>query len=311
MLTMHGPLPLLPGFPQPGAGEAKEGAPPSKAPPRRDGASPRKQSVPEKPPDPDAPPDAERKQPKTPGDVRVTVQLPQEEFDAGAPVPAMVTAAPTGELASAKTFDVRIAVDEADADSGATLHVDPAVPDGMRTEVDVAKVPALKLVPGEHTLRARLTTRDSHEEHWSDPVTFRIRPPKDDKKDDQGPKGDQPKPKPKPEPQEKPQQREPQAPPKQDDPKKGGGPPPLPPAALDRKVVVPLFRDGEEVKKTGLVLVLDPSGGTGAPPARRPLDDALPEARRQAEESVDNARVPAEDKALVRRYFDGLETLRK
>src|SRR5204863_8350064 len=121
--------------------------------------------------------------------------------------------------------------------------------------------PGLKLEPGEHAARARLTTRSTHEEHFSEPVKFRIRPPKNDDKDggDKSPKQ-----------KEKPQPQQPQ--PKSGDPKKeppppkSDGNPPPPPAVLDKKVVVPLFGEGEEVKKHGLVLVLDPGGGIETPP---------------------------------------------
>ena len=137
-------------------------------------------------------------------------------------------------------------------------------------------------------------------------MKFRIRPPKDDK-DENRPKKDPP-PKRKAVPQPEPRSGDPDK--KQDEPNQPGPPPP-PPASLEKKVVVPLFGEGETVHKKGLVLVLDPGGGTDALPTRRPIDEALERAKRRAEEAVDRAGVRAEDRDLVRRYFELLEALRR
>jgi hypothetical protein len=314
LLTVGGPLRWLPGISKDG-GEPSADVPPTKDAPHRDGKEPEKPRDPDKPPPkPDAAPTPQTPKHPTPeGHVLVAIKPTKEEYEAEEPVNVAVSATATGEIAGTRTFDLRVSVDGVDVDAGVEMNVDPSRPEGDHEDVDLRKVPGLKIDAGEHVARARLTTRTTHEEYESAPAKFRVKPkPQDDKKkDDDDNKGGAPKPKPKPQPQQpKPEQ-------KSEDPSKKEGrppteaPPPPPPAAMDKKVVVPLFGEGEEVKKRGLVLVLDPGGGLETPPKERPLDEALPDARRRAESAVDRAGVRPEDRELVRRYFELLEALRK
>lgn len=301
---------IWPGRPAPGGEPSPEAAAVADS-PQREGGTPGPGPVrPSEPP----PPQGAHKDDTTapaPGDVRVAIRPSKQEFAADEPVTVTVSAAPTGELAGPRTYDVRVAVDGIDVDTGSELTVNPSVAPGSGAEIDLRKVPGLKLPAGEHEVRARLTTRTTHEDHASAPARFRIRPPKDETRKDEGGDGKKPKPKP-PEPQPKepppPQPGDPKRNEKQPPPPQGALPPPPP---LDRHVVVPLFGEGDEVKKKGVVLVIDPSGGTATPQARRPLDDVLTDARRRAEDAVDSARVPAADRDLVRRYFELLEALRR
>jgi hypothetical protein len=304
LLTIGGPIRLLPGIS--GGGEESAVVPPDeRAPPgthRRPG-----RDRPDAPEDPAKEPEEKEpdrtKPPEPEGDVRVVLRMAKDEFDDKEPVEGEVLAASTGGPVAARTYDVRISVDGVEADTGAEVTVDAAQPQGGRAELDLRKVPGLKLAPGEHVARARLTTRTSHEEHASEPVKFVIRPPK---KDDGSNGGGPPKPKPKPKPDPNSQSGQPE---KKEEP--AAQAPPLPPPETEKHVVTPLFGEGDLVKKKGLVLVLDPGGGTAGPPSQKPLADVLPDAKRRAEEAVDLARVPAEDRDLVRRYFELLEELRK
>ena len=303
LLTIGGPLSWLPGSksdatrdpteepaedePRPGGG--KEG----------DKGAPRPATKPENP--------DEKPKPAAPtGELSVTMLMAKDEFGPDEPVAAKVSATATGPLAGATGFDVRISVDDEEIDAGVRIDVDPARPGGASVDLDLAKIPGLRLPPGEHTARARLTTRIDREEHVSPPVKFRIRDRDDGKGDQQG--GKKPPHKPEPQPQPQQPQDDPQKP-EQKDPQ--GAPPPPPPVALERKIAVPLFGEGDLVKKRGPVLVLDPGGGTEAQPERRPIGDALPEAKRRAETAIDQARLSEADRALVRRYFELLEELRK
>jgi len=240
--------------------------------------------------------------------LRVTVTMTKDVFGAKEPVTATIAAVATGDLPGASEFDLRIGVDGGDEDTGVVLRVDPSRPAGDRAEIDLRRVPGLKLAAGEHVAVARITTRTTHEEHVSEPVKFRIEAEEgpDDKKDKGG--GTPP-----------PQKSPPPPPPPhgqgpgdaKKDPQQTPPAPPLPPVALDRKVVTPLFGEGDEVKKKGLVLVLDPGGGDAGAPVRKPLEDALPDAKRRAEAAVDRSRLRDDDKDLVRRYFDLLGRLRR
>jgi len=312
LLVVGGPLHLLPGVSKDG-GEPSAAVPPPKDAPVREGDKP--QPAPEgKPDEPEATKPDETPPPQPQGDIRVAMKMAKDDFDDKEPVAATVAAAATGEIGAARTFDLRVAVDGVEVDTGEEFTVDPARPAGERTEIDLRKIPGLKLAAGEHVARARLTTRTSHEAHASEPVKFTIHEPKkDDDKNDKNKGQSPPKPKPKPEPQ--PQQPPPPQPQGANADKKKDEPaaeaPPPPPPQTDKHVVTPLFGEGETVKKKGLILVLDPGGGTETPPVQRPLGDALADAKRRAEEAVDRARVPAEDRELVRRYFELLEGLRK
>lgn len=299
LLTVGGPLRWLPGTSPDATKDPADDAPPDET---RPGGGPGGHEKPDRPtpPKPDDP--KEEPKPATPeGDVRVTLKMAKDEYGPDEPVASAVSAAATGPRSGAKSFDVRIAVDDEEIDAGVGIDVDQA---GSSVGIDLAKIPGLHLGPGEHTARARLTTRTDREEHVSPPVKFKIRDKGGQSGDDQN--GQKPKPQ---EPQPQPQE---QKPPPKPEPKEGpAGAPPPPPVALDRKVVMPLFGEGDLVKKKGPVLVLDPGGGSEAPPERKPVGDALPEAKKRAESAVDQARLSEADRALVRRYFELLEGLRR
>jgi hypothetical protein len=315
LLTVGGPIHWLPGLSRDG-GEPSVLVPPTKDAPHRDGKAPERPSEPDKPPKPDDPPKPETPKHPTPtGNVQVAIKPTKEEFEFDEPITAAVSATATGEIAGPRVFDLRVSVDGVEVDTGVEMRVDPSRPEGDHADLDLRKVPGLTIAAGEHVARARLATRTTHDEYESAPAKFRVKAKKsddDDKKNDDKAGAPKPKPKPKPKPEEQPPQPQPQPndpSKKQDQPPTAGAPPP--PPALDKKVVVPLFGEGEEVKKRGLVLVLDPGGGIETPPKERPLDEALPDARRRAESAVDRAGVRDEDRELVRRYFDLLEGLRK
>ena len=260
-------------------------------------------------PEPKPEPEDEPKPADAKGDVRVTLRMAKEEYGPDEPVAATVNAAGTAPLPGASSFDVRISVDDEEIDAGASVDIDPTRPGGTSADLDISKIPGLDLAPGEHVARARLTTRTDREEHVSPPVKFRMRERDKNQGDDDQKKPPPPKPEPKPNPQDQPK---PQAqPPEQKGGEQKPPPPPPPPPQLDRKVVMPLFGEGELVKKKGPVLVLDPGGGTEAPPERRPIAEALPEAKKRAESAVDQARLSEADRELIRRYFELLEALRK
>jgi hypothetical protein len=282
-----------PGDPSPEAGEEGE------APPEEPGSGPGPAPAGEggdatRPPEPES-----RKDPE-PADasVQVTLRMTKDEYGPDEPIEAFVAAAPNGAGGGARTFDVRISVDGIEADTGALLRVAPDAKDGESVTIDLRRVPGLRIGPGERTARARLVTRTDREEHGSEEARFRVRGPEEPQ--GEGPKGEEPKPEP------KPQGRESRPEPEEKPPESA---PPPPPASTERKVVVPLFGEGELVRKKGPVLVLDPRGGSEGPPKRARVEDALPDARRRAEESVDVARLPDADRELVRRYFELLESL--
>jgi hypothetical protein len=303
LLTIGGPFRWLPGA-SPDATKDPTEDPGSHEPQAGGGPDARKESPPRPAPEPR--PEDEPKPAQDAGDVRVTLRMAKQEYGPDEPVAATVGAAAAGPLQGAREFDVRVSVDDDEIDAGVRIDVDAARKGGASVDLDLSKIPGLRLPPGEHTARARLTTRTDREEHVSPPVKFRIR----EREDGGGQGGDEPPPKPKPKPEpQAPQQDEQQKP----DEKEGqpSAPPPPPPVVLDRKFVVPLFGEGDLVKKKGPVLVLDPGGGTEAPPERRPIGDALPEAKKRAEAAVDQARLSDADRELVRRYFELLEALRR
>ena len=304
LLTIGGPFRWLPGA-SPDATKDPTEDPGSEQP--QPGGGPNEDE--KGPPRPADEPEQQEEKPKeaqAAGDVRVTLRMAKSEYGPDEPVAATVGAAATGALPGASGFDIRISVDDDENDAGVRIDVGPAPAAAASVDLDLAKIPGIRLPPGEHTARARLTTRTDREEHVSPPVKFRIR----ERNDGDGQGGQNPPPKPKPKPQPQPQAPQPDE--QKPDEKQGRPPaPPPPPVALDRKVVVPLFGEGDLVKKKGPVLVLDPGGGTEAQPDRRPIGDARPDAKRRAEAAVDQARLSDADRELVRRYFEFLEALRK
>jgi len=309
LLDVWGPIPILPGFKNRGGGETSALVPAAKDAPRRDVEKPKDAASPSNAPTPAKPkPDDVEKPAKPEGGVHVAIKPSKDEYDADEPIPVSIVATATGEIRGARVFDVRVSVDGDDCDTGLQMTLDPAHPEGARATLDLRQVPGLKIEAGEHAARARLATRSTRDEHESAPAKFRVRAPKDDQKKKNDAPNENPKPKPKPQPKDDAPLKPGDPTPKKNEPP-AAGPPPPPPAALDKKVVVPLFGEGDEVKKKGLVLVLDPSGGIETPPKERPLGDALPDAKKRAEAAVDRAGIRDEDRELVRRYFDLLEKL--
>jgi hypothetical protein len=313
LLTFDGPIRILPGRPS-DEGAPEPETPPTEAAPEKHGGETRPRDEPAKSPGKTEERPKDEPEPAPAGDVHVAIRMSKDEYGPKEPVTATVSAGATGELRGASEFDVRVSVDGREADTGADLRVDPSRPEGDRVEIDLRKVPGLRLPAGEHVAVARLTTRTTHEEHVSEPVKFRTLPddPKDDPNKDKNDKSPKPQPKEPPPPEKKPPPPEPRpGDPSKKDRQPNPPPPPLPPVATQKQVVVPLFREGEQVKKHGLFLVLDPGGGDEGAPEKKPLGEALPDAARRAEAAVDRAGVRDEDRDLVRRYFELLDELRK
>jgi hypothetical protein len=77
------------------------------------------------------------------------------------------------------------------------------------------------------------------------------------------------------------------------------------PEVKDRpRFVMPLFRDGETVKKEGFALVPDPEAPAGSPPRRVPLSEAAERLGRRPESPVPVERLEPGDRETVQRYFD-------
>jgi hypothetical protein len=254
--------------------EGERPEPPGKPPE----AEPDEPQKPEEEPEPEPEPDAPREPP-----IRARVRTSKAEYASHEPVLAVVSAVPTIELKGDATYDVRIVLDKNECDTGLALDVSPSRPEPTARALSLGELPPPmpKLQPGEHELKAVLVPRGGGKPIETETV-----------REGQPPKPPPPKPPPK-------QQGGEKDPPP--------GEPPLPPPELDKKVVMPLFREGERVEKKGAVLVLDPSGGPSRPPRKRPLGEALPGAKQRAEQAVDRARLDEEDRELVRRYFEGLE----
>jgi hypothetical protein len=73
---------------------------------------------------------------------------------------------------------------------------------------------------------------------------------------------------------------------------------------------MPLFREGETVKKEGFALVPDPRAPAGSPPRRVPLSEAADGLDPRPEAAVPVERLDPEDRETVRRYFDLLRGAR-
>ena len=277
---------------------------------------------------------------------RVTVTPQFERFRQQDPVIVVVSAFPTVDLTQATTYRLELTLDGRSISTDRRVRVDPERPAGAAEMLDLSTLPeaAAALTPGEHTLTATAVPDDGSRPGTSQPVTFHVLgppgdgeaeseadseggdgpapPDQEDPQDDPNGQGAPPPPpppetptEPPPEGSEPPPFDEPSpdgdAPPPPgsddagDDP--DGPPPPTPefPVDFEEQLVVPLFGAGETVTKHGPRLVLVP-GTRPDQRARRPLRDALAEARAHAEASVDRARWAAEDRELVRRYFERL-----
>src|SRR5262249_52800007 len=157
--------------------------------------------APSKTPTPAKPKPDDAEKPATPeGGVHVAIQPSKDEYDADEPIPVSVVATATGEIRGVRAFDLRVAVDGDDCDTGVEMTLAPGRPEGARATLDLRQVPGLKIEAGEHVARARLATRASRDEHESAPAKFRVRAPKDDRKKKDDSPNENPKPKPKPQP---------------------------------------------------------------------------------------------------------------
>lgn len=272
------------------------------------GDAPRPSAPDERPPDP---PNPDRESPAPPEDahepdVRAVVKPARESFRRDEPVLVVVSALPTREIAADRTLTMSLDVDGTDAPARQTLTLGPTAPLGAGEIVDLRRVPGLagKLGAGEHRVTARLREADGTT-YASAPATFRIEA-------DGGPGGaKKPEPKPKPDAADPPPQPPPGSAPEPQTRGPGVPPPELPPRTFDPKIVVPLFRDGEEIAKRGPVVVLEPGGGRSPEDAPRqvPAESAIEDAARRAESQVDRGSVRPSDRDLVRRYFEGVRRL--
>lgn len=300
---------------------ARGDAPKNRPVPATRGGEPADDAGPPAPaPRPDAPPNADAPQrpddPKADDasepDIRVKARPSRESFRARDPVLVAISATPTRDLPTDRTLAVSIELDGKEVPTRTELRVGRATPQGVGEIQDLRRIPELAdlLAPGEHTVRARLRDDADGTTYASEPAKFRVE--SDDPSGGGGSGGaPPPQPKPQPTPQAPPNQEPPPPQPDERPPDKPprGAPPPSPdiPVKLDPQVVVPLFGDGEEVAKKGPTIVLVPGGGrSDAPTQPARLADALPDAVRRAEQDVDRAGVRAEDRDLVRRYFDAL-----
>lgn len=314
-------VPFLPGE-APVPGETARGADGAPLPPAPEEPSePESAAAPEEPEEPDANPPEEAPEPSPPPEPEVppagpaaTAQLilSADVFSPGEDVLAIGVAKPGAGLTAPAGFELGVEIDGEPFGTGESVALDPAEERGALTPLRLGRLPgaAEALRPGEHEAVLVLAPVGGGPAVRSEPQRFRVR----GDQDDDTPQGSPPPPEPRPEPQpEQPPPPQPEAP----QPEEPGGdgappdeaePPPLP-EATEKKVVVPLFGDGEEVRKTGPRLVLVPGGGPESPTRRADLTEALDEAQRRAEAAVDRAGVRAEDRDLVRRYFERLRRL--
>ncbi len=256
---------------------------------------------------------------------RVRVRFARDAYKAGEPIPAVISAVPTGEAGLPPMYRVDLEVDGVRTPTALRLTVSREVPEGVAEAIDLRTLPRLwpNLEGGTHEAIAHLVPLGRDTSVTGDPVTsepqeFRV------EGDPGGGGGSSPDPDP--EPQEQPQdspnpdpEQSPEgAPPPQEPPPltggtgEGDGEPPPPHASLpppperERVAVLPLFGEGDEVEKLGDVLVLEPGGGEGSAVEPKPLSVALPAARRRAETQLSRAGVRPGDRELLRRYFDAL-----
>jgi hypothetical protein len=259
-------------------------------------------------PEPEAP-----EPPPVPAGPPATAELvlSADVFDRGDDVLALGVAKPGAGLESPAGFLLSVEIDGQVFGTGEAVALDPGNEKGALTPLRPGRLPgaAEALRPGEHEAVLLLEPEGGGAVVRSEPQRFRVRGD-----DEKGGDGAQPPPQPQPEPQPE------QPPPPQPEPagadEPGGdeeppdeAPPPELPEQTERKVVVPLFGEGEEVQKVGPRLVLVPGGGPESEPEQVPMEQALDEARRRAEAAVDRAGVRAADRELVRRYFERLRRL--
>lgn len=286
---------------------------------RPDSDAPDPDADPDAPPDGPEPPEPGEDPPLPPGPAdagaRARLLSTRDVYRAEEPVMLVVAATPTADLARETRYTVVLEVDGVRCAAPMSLAVSPDRPEGESASLDLRFLPgaAEKLEPGTHKARAILDPGDGTGLARSDEVEFRVegRPKSDD--EDKG--GEPPPPQPglseappPPAPTPEPDRPDPTAfEPAGDIPPPPEAPPPPPlDTGFEKKVVVPLFGEGEEVEKTGPVVVLRPGSSPAAGPESVPLGDALPDAVRRAESQVDRGRVRPADRALVLRYFERL-----
>ena len=171
------------------------------------------------------------------------------------------------------------------------------------------------LKPGTRRVVASLRDASGRTVAEAPPFEIRIEGQGDDGGKDGAPKPKpqpQPTPKPTPEPEPEPPpapQPEPEQKPKPPSPTGAEPEVALPPSALERRVVNPLFGEGPEVVKKGPILVLDPDAGRGAPPREMDPKEAVAEVRARAEEAARREGADPRDLETVRRYFEALRRI--
>ena len=287
--------------PEPGAPEGTE---PEPAPPDPDVVQPEDPEIPE----PEAPPAGPQ--------ATAQLVLSATEFDPGDDILTLAVAKPGAGLTAPKGFVLSVEVDGTVLRTGDKAALDPGEARGTLSPLRLGRLAGAEdvLKPGEHEAVLLLEPEGGGAVVRSEPVKFKIRGDKPGDGDGQPPPPDPSQPPPQP---EQPPEPPPPPPAQPEQPEAGGGdeqppdegdPPPMP-EKTERKVVVPLFGEGEEIEKIGPRLVLVPGGGPESPPRRVPLEEAWDEAQKRAESFVDRAGVRAEDRDLVRRYFERLRKL--
>jgi hypothetical protein len=230
--------------------------------------------------------DAETEAPDAPDRILVRIVPAKSAYRPQEPVLVFVTGDPGEPMRGEHEVEVHVLVDQVVADLGETMRVRPGENGGAVLATDLRLDPdaGAALTPGKHVLRAVLREGDAL--HVSEPVEIEIEGPPSGG----GGAGSDPEP--------------PPAGAQQEDPAAGGGTPPPPEVEAQPRFVVPLFREGETVKKRGFALVPDPEAPPGTPPRRVGLAEAAREMARRPESAVPSERLAPEDRRTVSRYFD-------
>ena len=267
--------------------------------------SPKEATAPDDAPPPDAP---------QPGPVATLALVPlARAYSAEGPLDVGVIA--EGGPGAGKGIDLGLAV-SADGRTPTGEGTRRRLAAGGRDSraVDLRALPGMAdfLGPGKHRLVGELRDAEGRTVARSAPVEVEVLGPSPE---GAGPGAAPPPPPaaapPPPAPAPTPAASEPSRPP----PGTGKGSPPpesepeVPPSALDRKLVHPLFGEGAEIEKRGPILVLDPEGSRGEAPRAVPPEEAVREVRARAEAAGRREGVDARDLETVRRYFEALRRL--